>query len=71
MSGGAVGAAHPNAKRQPSFTRGQRVRHAEYGEGSVLVSSFAGAEELILVRFDARPDKPKNLSLAIHRLEPA
>ncbi len=71
MQGGAVGAAHPNATRQASFARGQRVHHAEYGEGSVLVSSFAGSEELILVRFDVRPDKPKNLSLAIHRLEPA
>ena len=57
--------------RAPSYTRGQRVRHAEYGDGTVLVSSFAGADELVLVQFDMRPDKPKNLSLAIHRLERA
>jgi hypothetical protein len=47
------------------------VRHGEYGDGTILVSSFAGADELVLVKFDVRPDKPKNLSLAIHRLERA
>jgi DNA helicase II / ATP-dependent DNA helicase PcrA len=57
--------------REPSLKRGDRVRHAEYGEGTVLVSSFAGPDELVLVRFDVRPDKPKNLSLAVHRLERA
>jgi DNA helicase-2/ATP-dependent DNA helicase PcrA len=59
----------PSAARTPSFQRGARVRHAEYGEGTVLVSSFAGADELVLVKFDVRPDKPKNLSLAVHQLE--
>ncbi len=57
--------------RKASFPRGERVKHAEYGEGTVLVSSFAGADELVLVKFDVRPDKPKNLSLAIHRLDRA
>ena len=57
--------------RKTTFQRGDRVRHLDYGDGTVLVSSFAGSEELVLVRFDVRPDKPKNLSLAIHRLEPA
>jgi DNA helicase-2/ATP-dependent DNA helicase PcrA len=59
------------ADRKATFRRGERVRHGEYGEGTVLVSSFAGADELVLVKFDVRPDKPKNLSLAIHRLERA
>jgi DNA helicase-2/ATP-dependent DNA helicase PcrA len=58
-----------SAARTPSFQRGARVRHVEYGEGTVLVSSFAGPDELVLVKFDVRPDKPKNLSLAIHQLE--
>ena len=62
-------ATGPVAGRKTSFARGERVRHPEYGEGTVLVSSFAGSDELVLVRFDVRPDKPKNLSLAIHRLE--
>jgi hypothetical protein len=47
------------------------VKHAEYGAGTVILSSVLGTEELVLVAFDIRPDKPKNLSLAIHRLEPA
>jgi len=58
-------------RRDPTFKSRDRVRHAEYGEGDVLASSFAGREELVLVRFDMRPEKPKNLSLAIHRLEHA
>jgi DNA helicase-2/ATP-dependent DNA helicase PcrA len=57
--------------RQPRFGRGQRVRHPEYGPGTVIMGSIVGDEELALVRFDVRPDQPKNLSLAIHRLEPA
>jgi DNA helicase-2/ATP-dependent DNA helicase PcrA len=65
----AARAATPS--REPRFGAGQRVRHPEYGPGTVLVASFAGSEELVLVRFDSRPDKPKNLSLAIHRLDPA
>jgi len=60
-----------SSSRTPSFERGARVRHSDYGEGTVLVSTFAGPDELVLVRFDVRPDKPKNLSLAIHQLEPA
>ncbi|MCC6175058.1 MAG: UvrD-helicase domain-containing protein [Chloroflexi bacterium] len=59
------------AARTPSFGRGERVTHAEYGIGTIVASSFAGSEELALVRFDVRPDKPKNLSLSIHRLERA
>jgi hypothetical protein len=58
-------------KRESRFGRGERVRHAEYGLGTVVIGSFAGTEELVLVKFDSRPDKPKNLSLAIHRLDPA
>jgi DNA helicase-2/ATP-dependent DNA helicase PcrA len=61
----------PTTDRRATFKRGERVRHGEYGDGTVLVSSFAGADELVLVKFDVRPDKPKNLSLAIHRLERA
>jgi hypothetical protein len=57
--------------REARFGRGQRVKHQEYGAGSVIASSVVGSEELVLVRFDSRPDKPKNLSLSIHRLEPA
>ena len=57
--------------RTPAFKSRDRVRHAEYGDGEVLASSFAGREELVLVRFDMRPEKPKNLSLSIHRLERA
>jgi DNA helicase-2/ATP-dependent DNA helicase PcrA len=57
--------------REPRFSRGQRVRHAEYGPGTVIMGSVLGGEELALVRFDVRPDQPKNLSLAIHRLDPA
>ncbi|MBA2449041.1 MAG: UvrD-helicase domain-containing protein [Chloroflexi bacterium] len=64
-------AALPARDRAPSFQRGERVRHGEYGQGTVLVSSFAGPDELVLVRFDVRPDKPKNLSLALHQLERA
>ncbi|MFN8635855.1 MAG: UvrD-helicase domain-containing protein [Chloroflexota bacterium] len=60
-----------NPSREPRFGKGQRVRHPEYGLGTVVVASFAGSEELVLVKFDSRPDKPKNLSLAIHRLDPA
>jgi DNA helicase-2/ATP-dependent DNA helicase PcrA len=59
------------AARAFTFARGTRVRHTEYGEGEVLVSSFAAGDELVLVKFDVRPDKPKNLSLAIHRLDRA
>jgi len=47
------------------------VKHVDYGAGTVIASSVVGSEELVLVRFDGRPDKPKNLSLSIHRLEPA
>jgi hypothetical protein len=57
--------------REARFGRGQRVTHLEYGAGTVIASSVLGSEELVLVRFDSRPDKPKNLSLSIHRLEPA
>ena len=32
--------------------RGQRVRHAEYGPGTVIIGSVVGSEELVLVRFD-------------------
>ena len=59
------------AAREPRFSRGQRVKHLDYGTGTVIASSVVGSEELALVRFDSRPDKPKNLSLSIHRLEPA
>jgi hypothetical protein len=58
-------------QRQTRFGKGERVRHPEYGLGTVVVASFAGTEELALVSFDQRPDKPKNLSLSIHRLDPA
>ncbi|MDP8923890.1 MAG: UvrD-helicase domain-containing protein [Chloroflexota bacterium] len=64
---GKLGGA--SERRTPTFRARDRVRHAEYGEGEVLASSFAGREELVLVRFDVRPDKPKNLSLSIHTLE--
>jgi len=37
----------------------------------VIAGSVIANEQLVLVRFDKRPDQPKNLSLAIHRLEPA
>jgi DNA helicase-2/ATP-dependent DNA helicase PcrA len=57
--------------RKPRFERASRVRHPEYGEGTVIASSIVGSEELVLVRFDVRPEQPKNLSLAIHRLDPA
>ncbi len=63
--------ASTDPKRQPRFGRGQRVRHPEYGPGTVIMGSIVGGEELALVRFDVKPDQPKNLSLAIHRLEPA
>jgi hypothetical protein len=71
---GPNGRARPGGKsesREARFGRGQRVKHLEYGSGTVIASSVLGTEELVLVRFDSRPDKPKNLSLAIHRLEPA
>ncbi|MGE3912098.1 MAG: ATP-dependent helicase [Chloroflexota bacterium] len=58
-------------RRESRFGKGQRVRHPEYGLGTVVIASFAGTEELVLVTFDSRPDKPKNLSLSIHRLDPA
>jgi hypothetical protein len=57
--------------REARFGRGERVKHLDYGAGTVIASSVVGSEELVLVRFDSRPDKPKNLSLSIHRLEPA
>jgi DNA helicase-2/ATP-dependent DNA helicase PcrA len=57
--------------REARFGRGARVTHLDYGAGTVIASSVVGSEELVLVRFDNRPDKPKNLSLSIHRLEPA
>jgi hypothetical protein len=60
-----------SALREARFGRGERVKHLEYGAGVVIASSVVGSEELVLVRFDSRPDKPKNLSLSIHRLEPA
>jgi DNA helicase II / ATP-dependent DNA helicase PcrA len=71
---GTNGRAGSGAKvdgREPRFARGQRVKHLDYGAGTVIASSVLGSEELVLVRFDSRPDKPKNLSLSIHRLEPA
>jgi hypothetical protein len=61
-------AAKPEA-REARFGRGQRVKHRDYGAGTVIASSVLGTEELVLVRFDSRPDKPKNLSLSVHRLE--
>ena len=57
--------------REARFGRGQRVKHLDYGAGTVIASSVVGTEELVLVKFDSRPDKPKNLSLSIHKLEPA
>jgi DNA helicase-2/ATP-dependent DNA helicase PcrA len=60
-----------SALREARFGRGARVKHLDYGTGTVIASSVVGSEELVLVRFDSRPDKPKNLSLSIHRLEPA
>jgi hypothetical protein len=72
---GSQGRPRPKAPkteaRTPQFGRGQRVRHVDYGTGTVIASSVVGSEELALVRFDSRPDKPKNLSLSIHRLDPA
>jgi hypothetical protein len=71
---GANGRARTGARaetREARFGRGQRVKHLDYGEGTVIASSVLGSEELVLVRFDSRPDKPKNLSLSIHRLEPS
>jgi hypothetical protein len=65
----SIGPAGP--AREPRFGKGERVQHTEYGLGTVVVTGFAGAEELVLVKFDQRPDKPKNLSLSIHRLERA
>jgi DNA helicase-2/ATP-dependent DNA helicase PcrA len=57
--------------RMSRFARAERVRHPDYGEGTVIATSIIGSEELVLVRFDMRPEQPKNLSLAIHRLEHA
>jgi DNA helicase II / ATP-dependent DNA helicase PcrA len=71
---GTNGRARTGARaetREARFGRGQRVKHLDYGEGTVIASSVLGSEELVLVRFDNRPDKPKNLSLSIHRLEPS
>ena len=68
---GRAGSGEKPGSREARFGRGQRVKHLEYGAGTVIASSVLGTEELVLVRFDTRPDKPKNLSLAIHRLEPA
>jgi hypothetical protein len=68
---GRAGTGARAETRQAQFGRGQRVKHLDYGEGTVIASSVLGSEELVLVRFDSRPDKPKNLSLSIHRLEPA
>lgn len=68
----ARGPVKPSApQRQTRFGKGERVRHPEYGLGTVVVAAFSGSEELALVAFDQRPDKPKNLSLSIHRLDPA
>jgi hypothetical protein len=67
----AASSASSGSQRAPTFGRGQRVRHADYGTGTVMVSSVIGSEELVLVQFDSRPDKPKNLSLSIHHLDPA
>lgn len=69
-NGNARSGGKPPA-REARFGRGERVKHLEYGAGTVIASSVLGSEELVLVRFDIRPDKPKNLSLSIHRLEPA
>ena len=74
QSSGANGTSRPTAKpgvKEARFGRGARVKHLDYGSGTVIASSVLGSEELVLVRFDSRPDKPKNLSLSIHRLEPA
>jgi hypothetical protein len=68
---GRAGTGARAETRQAQFGRGQRVKHLDYGEGTVIASSVLGSEELVLVRFDNRPDKPKNLSLSIHRLEPS
>jgi DNA helicase-2/ATP-dependent DNA helicase PcrA len=68
---GRAGSGTTTPAREGRFGRGQRVKHVEYGAGTVIASSAFGSEELVLVRFDSRPDKPKNLSLSIHRLEPA
>jgi DNA helicase-2/ATP-dependent DNA helicase PcrA len=65
------GSGGRTASREARFGRGVRVRHLDYGVGTVIASSVVGSEELVLVRFDSRPDKPKNLSLSVHRLEPA
>ena len=41
--------------REGRFGRGQRVKHVEYGAGTVIASSAFGSEELVLVRFDRPP----------------
>jgi hypothetical protein len=68
---GRAGSGARTPAREGRFGRGQRVKHVDYGTGTVISSSAFGSEELVLVRFDSRPDKPKNLSLSIHRLDPA
>jgi hypothetical protein len=52
----------PDVPISTSVTRGDRVRHRDYGDGSVIAASVVEADELVLVRFDARPEKPKSLS---------
>ena len=60
-----------DSSRNTSTTVATGSSGPPYRRGTVIASSMVGSEELVLVRFDSRPDKPKNLSLSIHRLEPA
>lgn len=43
------------------MNRDDRVRHRDYGLGTVVAATTDGTDQLVLVRFDARPDRPKTV----------
>ncbi len=42
----------PPPRPDPTYRRGQRIRHVHYGEGVILESEIEGREEVITVHFD-------------------
>lgn len=52
----------------PTFATGDRVRHAAFGEGTVLEIEGEGARTVVTVRF---PQGVKRLALGYAPLEPA
>jgi len=50
-TGSAAGLQHRPAPRSGSFAPGDRVRHAQFGEGIVVASQMRGGDEEVIVAF--------------------